>query len=86
MDQVLLFNSRLHLFIGKLELRWYRPFTMTQVPLHRAIEITHLEMDIVKVNGHGLKPCIRGDFHEASKEVFHLKEPSLVLKYVKLVM
>ncbi|XP_039126992.1 uncharacterized protein LOC120263169 [Dioscorea cayenensis subsp. rotundata] len=30
-DQVLLFNSRLRLFLGKLKLRWYGPYTVLQV-------------------------------------------------------
>ncbi|KAK6161314.1 hypothetical protein DH2020_004695 [Rehmannia glutinosa] len=51
-DQVLLFNSRLRLFPGKLKSRWSGPFTVTQVFPYGTIEITHKEMGTFKVNGH----------------------------------
>ncbi|GJR35525.1 reverse transcriptase domain-containing protein [Tanacetum coccineum] len=39
-DRVLLFNSRLKIFSGKLKTRWSGPFTITQVPVqhHRVIQ------------------------------------------------
>lgn len=55
-DQVLLFNSRLKLFIGKLTSRWSRLFTVTQIFSHFIVEITHPERVKFKVNGHRLKP------------------------------
>ncbi|XP_039121508.1 uncharacterized protein LOC120258213 [Dioscorea cayenensis subsp. rotundata] len=57
-DQVLLFNSRLRLFPGKLKSRWHGPFTVSQVFPHGAIEITHPEKGTFKVNGHRLKPYL----------------------------
>ncbi|GJU54039.1 reverse transcriptase domain-containing protein [Tanacetum coccineum] len=39
-DQVLLFNSRLKIFSGKLTTRWTGPFTVTQVFLYGTIELS----------------------------------------------
>ena len=47
---VLLFNSRLKLFPGKLKSRWSEPFTVTQVFPHGGEEIMHLEKGTFKVN------------------------------------
>ena len=38
-DMVLLFNSRLRLFLGKLKSRWSGPFKITKVQPNRAVEI-----------------------------------------------
>ena len=38
-DQVLLFNSRLRLFPGKLKSRWTGPFTVTHSYPHGAVEL-----------------------------------------------
>ena len=40
-QKVLLFNSRLKLFLGKLKSRWTGPYLVTQVFSHGAIEITN---------------------------------------------
>ena len=42
-QQVLLFNSRLKLFPGKLKSRWSGPFTVTKVFSHGGAEVTHPE-------------------------------------------
>nr|GFC66159.1 reverse transcriptase domain-containing protein [Tanacetum cinerariifolium] len=39
-DQVLLFNSRLKIFSGKLKTRWSGPFTITQVYSYGTIELS----------------------------------------------
>nr|GEU30680.1 reverse transcriptase domain-containing protein [Tanacetum cinerariifolium] len=39
-DQVLLFNSRLKIFSGKLKTRWSRPFTITRVFPYGTIELS----------------------------------------------
>nr|GFC92485.1 reverse transcriptase domain-containing protein [Tanacetum cinerariifolium] len=39
-DQVLLFNSRLKIFFGKLTTRWSGPFTITQVFPYGTIELS----------------------------------------------
>ena len=54
---VLLFNSRLKLFPGKLKSRWSGPFVVHKVYPHGATEIKNLSNgDIFKVNGQRLKP------------------------------
>ena len=58
---VLLYNSRLKLFPGKLKSRWSGPFKVVQVFPHGAIEITNANGETFKVNGHRLKPYIVGD-------------------------
>ena len=50
-QQVLLFNSRLKLFLGKLKSRWFRPFVITQVFPYGSVELRLLERDRFKVNG-----------------------------------
>lgn len=56
-QKVLLYNSRLHLFPGKLKSRWSGPFIVRTVYPHGAIEIENPKNgDIFKVNGQRLKP------------------------------
>nr|GEU35027.1 reverse transcriptase domain-containing protein [Tanacetum cinerariifolium] len=54
-DQVLLFNSRLKIFSGKLKTRWYGPFTITQVFLYGTVELSQPNGLNFKVNGHRVK-------------------------------
>ena len=59
---VLLFESRLRLFPGKLKSRWTGPYRVVQVFVHGAIEIEGLKKgERFKVNGHRLKPYRGGD-------------------------
>nr|GEY17814.1 hypothetical protein [Tanacetum cinerariifolium] len=54
-DLVLLFNSRLKIFSGKLKTRWTGPFTVTQVFPYGTIELSQTDGTNFKVNGHRLK-------------------------------
>ena len=54
-DVVLLFNSRLRLFPGKLKSRWSGPYEITKVFPSGAIEIKGRNTDPFTVNGHRLK-------------------------------
>ena len=54
-DKVLLFNSRLKLFPGKLKSRWTGPYTVTLVSKFGSIEIINDKGDKFKVNGQRLK-------------------------------
>nr|GEV63142.1 reverse transcriptase domain-containing protein [Tanacetum cinerariifolium] len=54
-DQVLLFNSRLKIFLGKLKTRWSGPFTITQVFPYSTIELSQPNGLKFKVNGHCVK-------------------------------
>nr|GEX55904.1 DNA-directed DNA polymerase [Tanacetum cinerariifolium] len=60
-DRVLLFNSRLKIFLGKLKTRWPGPFIVTQVLPYGTVELSQTERPNFKVNGHRLKHYFRGD-------------------------
>nr|GEW90788.1 reverse transcriptase domain-containing protein [Tanacetum cinerariifolium] len=54
-DRVLLFNSRLKIFSGKLKSRWSGPFTIFHVYPYGAVELAQPDGLNFKVNGHRLK-------------------------------
>ena len=56
-QKVLLFNSRLKLFPGKLRSRWSGPFTVVKVYPYGAVEIQG-KSEVFKVNGQRLKPYL----------------------------
>ncbi|GJS71042.1 reverse transcriptase domain-containing protein [Tanacetum coccineum] len=60
-DRVLLFNSRLKIFSGKLKTRWTGPFTVAQVFPYGTIELSSTNGPNFKVNGHRLKHYFGGD-------------------------
>ncbi|GKF51751.1 hypothetical protein Tco_0148218 [Tanacetum coccineum] len=51
-DRVLLFNSRLKIFSGKLKSRWNGPFTITRVFPYGTVELSQVNGPNFKVNGH----------------------------------
>jgi len=58
-QRVLLYDSKLHIFLGKLKSRWIRPFKIHSISSHKVFEIKNLELaQIFKVNGHRLKPYL----------------------------
>ncbi|CAN6583244.1 unnamed protein product [Malus baccata var. baccata] len=74
-QKVLLFNSRLRLFPGKLHSRWIGPFVITNIFPHGAVEIQSAKTGYVfKVNGHRLKSYYES-FAEHDVEVVPLQEP-----------
>ncbi|GJS18398.1 reverse transcriptase domain-containing protein [Tanacetum coccineum] len=60
-DRVLLFNSRLKIFLGKLKTRWTRPFTIAQVFPYGTIELS-------QTNGPNFKDCL--DFKDSRARGF----------------
>ncbi|GJS71909.1 hypothetical protein Tco_0704750 [Tanacetum coccineum] len=60
-DQVLLFNSGLKIFSGKLKSRWSGPFTIVQVFPYGTVELSQNSGPNFKVNGHRLKHYFGGD-------------------------
>ncbi|GJX12138.1 reverse transcriptase domain-containing protein [Tanacetum coccineum] len=60
-DRVLLFNSRLKIFSGKLKSRWSGPFTITQVFPYGTVELSQANGPNFKVNGHRVKHYFGGD-------------------------
>ncbi|GJR66933.1 reverse transcriptase domain-containing protein [Tanacetum coccineum] len=63
-DQVLVFNSRLKIFSGKMKSRWSGPFTIVQVFPYGTIELSQNSGSNFKVNGHRLKHYFGGDMPE----------------------
>nr|GEU29342.1 reverse transcriptase domain-containing protein [Tanacetum cinerariifolium] len=60
-DQVLLFNSCLKIFSGKLKTRWSGPFTIIRVFPYGTIELSQPNGLNFKVNGHRVKHYFGGD-------------------------
>nr|GEX45558.1 reverse transcriptase domain-containing protein [Tanacetum cinerariifolium] len=60
-DQVLLFNSHLKIFSGKLKSCWSGPFTVTEVYPYGTAKLAHADGSNFKVNYHRLKHYHRGD-------------------------
>nr|GEW79339.1 reverse transcriptase domain-containing protein [Tanacetum cinerariifolium] len=60
-DQVLLFNSRLKIFSGKLKTRWSGPFTIAHVFPYGTIELSQPNGPNFKLNGHRVKHYFGGD-------------------------
>nr|GEW19248.1 reverse transcriptase domain-containing protein [Tanacetum cinerariifolium] len=54
-SKVLLFNSRLKIFSGKLKFRWSGPFTISQVYPYGTVDLSQPDRPNFKVNGHRLK-------------------------------
>ena len=70
-QQVLLFNSRLKLFPGKLKSRWSGPFTVTKVFSHGGAEVSHPVKGTFTVATQRLKPYYGGEFL-ADKQIIPL--------------
>nr|GFB49021.1 reverse transcriptase domain-containing protein [Tanacetum cinerariifolium] len=60
-DHVLLFNSRLKIFSGKLKSRWSGPFTISEIYLYGTAKLIHPDGCNFKVNCHRLKHYHRGN-------------------------
>nr|GEZ98620.1 reverse transcriptase domain-containing protein [Tanacetum cinerariifolium] len=60
-DRVILFNSRLKIFSGKLKTRWSGPFTITKVFPYGTVEPSQANGPNFKVNGHRVKHYFGGD-------------------------
>ncbi|KAK1423118.1 hypothetical protein QVD17_18413 [Tagetes erecta] len=74
-DRVLLFNSRLRLFPGKLRSRWSGPFVVTEVFPYGTVEIEGPDGTKFKVNGHRLKHYISGPVVDSEVEAIYLDSP-----------
>ena len=70
-QQVLLLNSRLKLFLGKLKSRWSGPFTVTKVFSHGGAEVSHPEKGTFTVATQRLKSYYGGEFL-ADKQIIPL--------------
>lgn len=68
-QKVLLYNSRLRLFPGKLRSRWSGPFTVVRVFPYGAVEVHHDTKGTFKVNGQRLKHYVEGDFEQCKSTI-----------------
>ena len=58
-DQILLYDSKLHLFPGKLKSRWTGPFNIHQVHSNGSVDLLNFKGSrVFKVNGQRLKPYV----------------------------
>jgi hypothetical protein len=73
-DLVLLFNSRLRIFPGKLKSRWSGPFTVQKVYPFGAIDIGNSSCETFKVNGQRLKHYV-ADHPRPNRLVQDLSDP-----------
>nr|GEY23975.1 reverse transcriptase domain-containing protein [Tanacetum cinerariifolium] len=67
-DRVLLFNSRLKIFSGKLKSRWSGPFTISQVYPYGTVELSQLDGPDFKVNGYRLKHYFGEDIPKGTRQ------------------
>jgi len=72
---MLLYNSHLHLFPGKLQSRWVSPYVVVKVLSHGVVKIRDPTKDqVFKANGHRLKPRLELSSEEDVECIF-LHEP-----------
>ncbi|GJX44476.1 hypothetical protein Tco_0261152 [Tanacetum coccineum] len=72
-DKVLLYNSRLKMYPGKLKSKWSGPNIVKTVYPHEAIEITDKDRLSFKVNGQRLKKYYGGNIDKEDDEVIELE-------------
>ena len=73
-DQVFLYDSKLHLFPGKLKSRWTGPFTIQEVYFNGSLDLLNSkENRVFKVYGQRLKPYAAQ--HSPNKEEIPLLNP-----------
>nr|GEX31020.1 reverse transcriptase domain-containing protein [Tanacetum cinerariifolium] len=60
-DRVLLFNTCLKIFSGKLKTRWSGPFTITKVFSYGTVDLSQRDGPNFKVNDHRVKHYFGGD-------------------------
>ncbi|GJT60078.1 hypothetical protein Tco_1003611 [Tanacetum coccineum] len=68
-DKLLLYNSRLKMYPGKLKSKWYDPNIVKMVYPYGAVEITDKNVFSFKVNGQRLKKYYKGNIDREDEEV-----------------
>ena len=72
-DQVLLYDSKLHLFPGKLKSRWTGPFIVQQASPNGSVDLRDPNDDMLfKINGQRVKPYV---VQQVIKEEILLMDP-----------
>ena len=75
-QKVLLYNSRLKMFPGKLKSRWSGPFVITNVFPYGTVELKAEDDRTFKVNGYLLKHFYEGENIDKNATIVDLKDPS----------
>ena len=73
-EQVLLYNSRLKLFLGKLKSRWSGPYTVLTSTPFGAVTLKTESGNEFKVNNQRLKHYLGGSIHEIDPDFEKRKE------------
>ena len=73
-EQVLLYNSRLKIFPGKLKSRWSGPYTVLKSTLFEAVTLKTESGNEFKVNGQRLKHYLGGSIQEVDPDFEKKKE------------
>ncbi|KAF7832815.1 hypothetical protein G2W53_015148 [Senna tora] len=77
-QQVLLYNSRLKIFSGKLKSRWSGPFLVTKVTPYGAVEVKDEKTgNVFLTNGQRLKHYWGGDFERTNSAFSTIRRPPL---------
>nr|GEZ24692.1 reverse transcriptase domain-containing protein [Tanacetum cinerariifolium] len=87
-DRVLLFNSRLKIFSGKLKTHWSGPFTIAKVFPYGTVEQSQANGPNFKVNGHRVKHYFGGDVPQLDCpdcEVFYALRIVLYLQELRIL-
>ncbi|XP_042016238.1 uncharacterized protein LOC121764252 [Salvia splendens] len=75
---VLLYNSRIMLFRGKLKSRWWGPYVVHKVYPYGAVDIQDPKNDkLWKVNCQRLKTYVGGESGKEAREVVTLESPKV---------
>ncbi|XP_076948677.1 uncharacterized protein LOC143621026 [Bidens hawaiensis] len=74
-DKMLLYNSWLKLFPGKLKSQWAGPFVVKEALRYGAVEIEANDRHSWKVNGHRLKQYVGGPLGDCEEEAIYLDPP-----------
>ncbi|XP_015940376.1 uncharacterized protein LOC107465904 [Arachis duranensis] len=74
-DEVLVYNSRLRLMLGKLRSRWDGPFIVVDVKPYGVVEVVHpINGTRFNINGYRVKPYHTQPKHAKELEIFLLGE------------
>ena len=72
-DKVLLYDSKLHLFLGKLKSQWTGPFIVQQAYPNGSVDLLNPDDNrVFKVNGQRVKPYV---VQQAIREEILLLDP-----------
>ena len=72
-DQVLLYDSKLHLFPGKLKSQWNGPFIVQQAHANGSVDLLNPnDKRVIKFNGQRVKPYV---VQQTVKEEILLLDP-----------